>query len=126
VSIKALKFLPAIVWFVISFILFTIPPPELPNEAIFKIPQQDKIIHIFIFFFLVYLFCRPFKLSAFPKKKITSWFFSIALYGLAYGISVEFIQKYFVPNRSYEVWDIVADAIGCFIGYFYCRKYFIK
>ena len=126
VKIKGVKFLPAVVWFVISFILFTIPPSQLPDEGIFKIPQQDKFIHITIFFLLVYLFCRPFKLTGFPKKEITSWFIRIAWYGLAYGISVEFIQKYFVPNRSYDVWDILADAIGCLIGYLYCRKYFIK
>ena len=126
VRLKVVKFLPAIIWFIISLVLFTISPPKLPDEEIFKIPHQDKIIHSIIFFLLVYLFCRPFKVIEMPKAKVASWFLSIALYGLVYGISVEFIQKYFVSNRSYEIWDIVADAIGCLIGYLYCSKYFIK
>jgi uncharacterized protein YneF (UPF0154 family) len=35
---------------------------------------------------------------------------------------MEFIQKDFLTNRSFDLWDIVADGIGCFIGYFFFMK----
>ncbi len=30
---------------------------------------------------------------------------------------MEFVQKYFIPNRSFDVGDIIADGIGCAIGF---------
>ena len=45
---------------------------------------------------------------------------------LAYGITMEFIQQYFVVNRSFDPGDIVADAIGCIIGYWFSFRYIKK
>jgi VanZ family protein len=102
-----------------------LPANNFPEENIFHIPHQDKILHVIFFFLLVYLFSFPFKNSPFVPSKRKSWFLSIALYGVAYGIVVEFLQKYFVPNRGYDVWDIFADAGGCLFGYLYSRKFFL-
>jgi len=45
---------------------------------------------------------------------------------LMYGIGMEFIQKYFIPNRSFDVGDILADATGCAIGVLYSMSRYIK
>jgi VanZ family protein len=29
---------------------------------------------------------------------------------------IEFIQRYFIPNRSFDIGDIAADAIGAAVG----------
>jgi hypothetical protein len=29
---------------------------------------------------------------------------------------MELIQKYFIPNRSFDLKDILADGLGCGIG----------
>jgi len=29
---------------------------------------------------------------------------------------MEVVQKYFIPNRSFDVKDIIADGFGCAIG----------
>ena len=79
-----------------------------------------------MFFLLTYLFSRPFKSSPLSSAKKRSWFFSIALYSLVYGIAMEFVQKYLIPNRSYDVWDIVVDGIGCLAGYFYSVMFLLK
>ena len=39
---------------------------------------------------------------------------------------MEFIQKYFIPNRSFDVGDIIADGVGSAIGLLISLKLFIK
>ncbi|HEX8333721.1 MAG TPA: VanZ family protein [Segetibacter sp.] len=119
------KFLPGIAWFITTVILLTLPANKFPEDNIFQIPQQDKIIHVIFFFLLVYLFARPLKSSGFNSFQKKSWFIRIAFYGLAYGIIIEFIQKYFVPNRDYDAWDILADGVGCLAAYLYSIRFFM-
>ena len=42
--------------------------------------------------------------------------------GCFYGIAMEFVQKYFVPFRSFDLGDIIADGVGCLAGFFYSIK----
>jgi len=49
---------------------------------------------------------------------------SIALYGLAYGIIMEFVQKYLVPFRGDDVWDMAVDGLGAFVAFLWSIKYF--
>jgi len=53
-------------------------------------------------------------------------FFQIMLLGFSYGIAMELVQKYFVPYRSFDLIDILADGVGCFIGYLISVKRFVK
>ena len=55
-----------------------------------------------------------------------SWAFSILLYLIVYGIAMEFVQKYLVPNRSFDVVDILFDALGAFAGYAIIRRVLYK
>jgi VanZ family protein len=44
--------------------------------------------------------------------------------GIVYGIAMEIVQKYFIPFRSFDLMDILADGIGCVAGYFFAIKRF--
>ena len=44
--------------------------------------------------------------------------------GVVYGIAMEIVQKYFIPFRSFDIGDIIADAIGCVVGYLISIKKF--
>jgi VanZ family protein len=123
--LKAVQFIPGVVWFIATVILLTLPGNQFPQDPIFKIPQQDKIIHVVFFLGLVYLFAYPFRNSIYSSSDKRSWFLSIAIYAFLYGILIEFIQEYFVPNRSFDVWDIVADTVGCIAGYLYSHRFFV-
>jgi VanZ family protein len=35
---------------------------------------------------------------------------------LLYGIAMELVQKYFIPNRSFDFKDVIADTIGIVVG----------
>lgn len=77
-----------------------------------------------MFSMLCIFFAYPFRLSAFSDRKRKSYFLLIACSGIAYGVLMEFVQKYWVANRSFELWDIVADSTGCVLGLIIsCRKF---
>lgn len=54
------------------------------------------------------------------------YFIIAGLICTAYGIIMEFVQKYYVPNRSFDTGDIFADAAGALIGTFYSIRRYIK
>jgi VanZ family protein len=124
--LKAVQFIPGVLWFIITVILLTLPGNNFPEETILRIPHQDKIIHVVFFSLLVYLFSHPLKKTAWSTTEKKRWFIKIAMYAFVYGIAIEFIQEYFVPNRSFDAWDIVADAVGCLAGSLYCFRFLLQ
>ena len=49
--------------------------------------------------------------------------------GLAQGAinhAMEFVQKYFVPNRSFDLVDIAEDSVGVIAGILFSRWWYIK
>lgn len=69
----------------------------------------DKIVHFFLYFFLTLLW-----LLAYPKWWRKRIFFIILV--LLWGIAIEFIQEYFVPTRSGDVFDAIANTAGALTG----------
>jgi VanZ family protein len=121
---KLSSFYLAIAAFLVSFILLVLPGNEFPKAKLFNIHGLDKVIHTIMFFTLTWLFCRPLKNSNNSLAKKRRWFLQIAILAILYGILIEFVQKYFVPFRSFELADIAVDALGAMIGYFVSRKMF--
>jgi hypothetical protein len=106
------SFLPAMIWFIIVTVLFLLPGSEFPQEDWFEKVYLDKLVHIAFVFLLVYLFLAPLK---YGDQK---WTLTIAGSGIMYGVGIEFIQKYFVKGRSFELADMACDITGCLIAYF--------
>lgn len=109
-------FLPAIVFFSLITFLFCLPGNKFPTGHLFSIPNLDKAFHISFFITLCLLFSFPLKKRFASIAKIKQWFFIICLLGISYGIAIEFIQKNWIPNRSFELLDIVADSVGCLLA----------
>lgn len=84
--------------------------------------QADKLVHVGMFFMLGFLFSFAIKTSL--KKNFL--IVIIALAGLAFGIAMEFVQKYFIAFRTCDVDDMIADGIGCLIAYSWWRHQFKK
>jgi amino acid permease len=120
--------LPAVGWFIVSAILFTLPGSAFPKENWLDKIWFDKWVHIGIFIILVVLLCRGWRSiekNIIPKK-LRKIFITIGIICLFYGISVEFVQLYFIRNRSFDIGDIIADAIGCAAGVIYSTRRYIK
>ncbi len=79
-----------------------------------------------MFGILCYLFSYPFLVGGKDVQAIQRKIFIITIAGIVYGTVMEFVQKYWIPNRSFEIWDIAADSTGCLVAFFYCRRYLKK
>jgi VanZ family protein len=118
--------LPAILWFLLCTILLTIPGSDLPKEDwLDKIWMFDKWIHIALFGALAFLAARAFYHKV-PVEKRTRYFIICGTLCLVYGILMEFVQKYFIPNRSFDLGDISSDGIGSYLGVLFCAWVYRK
>jgi VanZ family protein len=115
----------------IIFIIMSLPGNKLPAENSFTYAfKVDKIVHIVLFFILSYTLLLYFNKS--DKKYLKNKRIQIIaiILCIVYGILLEFYQKLFVPSRSFDIADIVADAIGAIFGliffYFYAIKKIVK
>jgi len=93
------------------------PGSNLPSAGWIDTFQVDKWVHAFLFLVMVYLFYKPFLQGRVPVQN-NLWIWSIPLAALVYGILIEILQHNVIPNRSFDAWDIAADAAGCFISWY--------
>ena len=111
----------AILWTSIIIFLLCMPGSQVPKTAgSFKFPPgTDMAVHVVLFAVLHVLWARSFERGFISSK------YSIRIGGfiVAFGIVMEFIQYFFVPNRSFEWEDIVADILGVVIGHYYLNLY---
>lgn len=120
------EFWPGIAWFFVICFLVFLPGKDVPEIDWLGKMQIDKLIHAGMFGSLIFLFCLPFfKVEISLKRKI-NYLIRICLAAIVWGITIEFIQKYFIPGRSFELLDWAADSTGVIIAFFFCKKIFIK
>jgi VanZ family protein len=100
-----------------------LPGSAFPEKDWFDKIWLDKWIHIGLFSILVFLWCRIYSMKQGKKLR---FFLYISLTCFLYGIAMEFVQKYLIPNRSFDPGDIVADGIGCAIGFFGALRVYKK
>lgn len=120
------KFLPGIAWFFIVLYIMCLPGKDIPKVAWLESINFDKVVHIGAFALLTFLFCYPFYRSSFSKTERLNYFIKIAIAASLWGLTIEFIQKYFIPGRDYDLLDWAADSIGALIAYLVCIKYFLN
>jgi VanZ family protein len=126
VKIKVTSFIPGIAWFIVTIFLFCMPGNDLPESDFFPLPYFDKLVHFGMFFLLTALFSWPLRLATIGNVAKKRWFLLIAVVAFAYGIIIEFVQANFVPYRSYDNWDILADGIGCLGAYLWSLNYLLR
>jgi len=113
--------IPGICWLIISTILLTLPGSSFPTENWLDKIWFDKWVHIIMFGLLVFLFSWGIQRKYNPEKR-NSIFILIAIGGIAYGILMEYVQQNYIPNRSFDSGDIIADIIGCFAGWWLAKN----
>jgi hypothetical protein len=105
---KSKCFLPAIACTLLIFILSTLPADELHLPDFWDLLSLDKFAHA-LFYGILYITWR----FAFEKKNgVNKWL--LALSCIAYGISLEFYQGFFLDNRVADWVDGLANSIGVF------------
>jgi VanZ family protein len=110
-SNRSLNICFALFWTIGIFIGCSLPGKHLPSLTLFD--NFDKLVHFFFFFFFVFFWQKCFLTNS-------NNLFKIILIAILYGWFIEIYQKYCVLGRNFDLWDIVADAIGA------CSILFIK
>lgn len=121
------KFLPGIAWFFLVLILICLPGDDLPKvgdwmSAIYF----DKWVHVGMFSVLAFLFMIPFCKSDMTRINKWSFIIKIAISISIWGLTTEFIQKFFIPGRSFDLLDWAADSVGVVLAVAVCRKLYLK
>jgi VanZ family protein len=121
------KFIPGIAWFFLVLILICLPGNQFPktDDWLDKI-YFDKWVHCGLFGILAFLWMMPFAVSeiAFEQKQKT--IIKIAISVAVWGLTTEYIQKFFIPFRSFDWWDWGADSVGALLAYIIFRKKLAK
>jgi hypothetical protein len=118
------KFIPAILWLLIITFLFCLPGSAIPEVGFLEDIGFDKFVHFTLFFVLIFLMQKPFYKN--EHAFVLNRFLQFSLAAIMYGIAIEFIQKFWVPNRSFDAGDIAADAVGSIAGYAYGRTRWLR
>lgn len=85
-----------------------------------KILLGDKLLHLLEYAILAYLLARAARNSTHPQLASNFRAFAVGT-AFIYGFSDE-IHQYFVPGRSAEALDLLADGLGAFIGAAFFRQ----
>ncbi len=122
-SIK--KFMPGIAWFFVVLFLICLPGSDLPTSTdwLNKI-YFDKWVHAGMFGLLTFFFISPIKESVLPSISKKLYVTLIVLVVIAWGLTTEFIQKYYIPGRSFDPLDWMADSFGSLISVWAYRYIF--
>ncbi|MBW7871345.1 MAG: VanZ family protein [Flavobacteriia bacterium] len=99
--------------------LFTLLPIDLIQSESpgwfekFSFENQDKLVHFLLFFIFTLLFF----FSAFTKRNFLIW-----LVPLLTGILIEILQQLTGWGRTFDVFDILANAVGIFAAWLSVKK----
>jgi len=100
----------AIGWLILISILFFLPGSALPKENWFDKIYIDKWVHVGLFAVLIFLWRSSFNWD------INSYNLLLLLAAVIYGFLVEVVQLNWIPNRSFDMYDVLSDASGSIVG----------
>jgi VanZ family protein len=95
----------AIGWAMIGAILWLSLTPQPPQV---DFAHSDKVGHFLAYGGLMFWFCQIYRTS---RARL-----AYAAAFIAMGVAIEFVQGW-TGYRSFEVYDMVADAIGVLLGW---------
>ena len=117
------KFLPVIAWFFIVAILTLMPGRDVPKVSwLDNIKNFDKVVHAGLFGGLSFLFFLPYFKTGFSLKQKRNYLIRISLAVIVWGITVEFLQRFYIPGRDFDLLDWAADSAGVLIAFWICIK----
>jgi VanZ family protein len=108
-------------WVLIILVLYLMSGKAIPQFSFSSLFQLDKLVHFTLFFVLSWLLVKSFTIqTSYPSLKVNTISKAFFL-SFIYGFTLEFLQ-YFVPDRNFDVLDIVANTAGTFFPLFFMKK----
>lgn len=119
-------YVPAIVWTLIVLGLMCTPGKDLPDLGDWtELIKLDKLLHALFFGMSALFFMTPLLQKNLPKKELQQRFLKITIAICIWGFCTECIQYFWVPGRTFDPYDAVADAVGAILAYFFAKKYLL-
>ncbi len=115
-----------IAWFILIQVLLCLPGSSIPSTDDFLVPDIDKAVHVTLYGGLVGMWCFYCYLKNFAVRKLVRLYFLIFLLAGFNGILMEFVQRCCIPQRSFDLSDIIADLTGCSVAYGICNIKLLK
>ena len=119
-------FIPGIAWFLLILFLMCLPGRDIPSVGWLEEIHFDKMVHMGSFMVMTFLFSWIFYKSKYSSTQRLYYFIRIALATSIWGLTIEFIQRFYIPGRAYELLDWAADSLGSLIGFFLSWKYLLR
>jgi hypothetical protein len=113
--ILSYKFFP-VCWTILIIILLCLPGSLVPGGGIFDFDGFDKLVHTFLFGMNVLFWGWHYGETDRPTVQLKKIFILSVTLSIILGIILEFVQLYFIPNRSFDGTDIIADMVGAIIA----------
>ncbi len=104
------------------FFLSSLPGDDLPKIGF---EYSDKLVHAAVYFVLTILFFYSLKYQSKSVKLRRNAILFSGVFASVYGLSDE-IHQFFVPMRSCEFLDWVADAAGAALAMLLLRRFQVK
>ena len=126
-SLGIKKFIPGIAWFFLVLLLICLPGSDIPtvNDWLGKI-YFDKWVHVGLFAILAFLFMLPFLRSTMGVPQKWNIVLKITLATCLWGLTTEFIQRFFVSGRQFDWFDWSADTLGALLALLFSRWRFFR
>lgn len=99
-------------WTVLIIVLLCLPGSMVPGSGIFSIPNFDKFVHVCLFGGNVLLWGWHYRLALTDMSRYRQIVIAAVVLTVLLGIGLEYVQKYWIPNRSFDGNDILADLAG--------------
>lgn len=100
-------------WLVVLAVAMLTPGTQLPEVDLFDF--QDKAVHLISFFIQGYLWSGiGVKKNQVSVRNPKIWQ-NFLLFGILAGIVLESLQQ-FIPNRSFELMDMIVNGLGASLG----------
>ncbi len=109
------KFFP-VAWTIFTIALLCLPGSMVPGTGLFGLKNLDKVVHVILFGLNVLFWGWHFAAIERPERRLRYIFLGAVALVILLGVLMEYVQLYFIPNRSFDVGDIMADAIGAVLA----------
>jgi VanZ family protein len=121
---KQILYLPAIGWFFLLLYFICMPPSSIPPvESWINKFYPDKWVHAILFGVLAFLFIYPLKKTNGTQKQKSNNALKILIATIIWGLTTEFIQKYFIVGRFFDWYDWLADSFGATCAFWVSKKW---
>src|SRR5688572_28886612 len=117
--LTATRWLP-VLWTLLTIFLLCLPGSDVPSGGWFgKIENFDKLVHIALFGGITLFWGSYYHQQISVDRRWFKLTLSVSTFTMLLGVVMEYVQYYFVPMRSFDRGDILADLAGVLAGWGY-------